>query len=112
MEKAARSSALQQFKGLEAALIALHEGLHDNVLQDAGNDYCNWHPVGFGGDGLCNWQALDAVVALDVRIAADVVAALRSPLNQHHEEEDEAEDEENGRIKSYTVAGGRRVAWT
>jgi hypothetical protein len=50
-------------------------GLHDNVRQDSGNDYCDWHPVGFGSDGLGNGQALDAVVALGVRIAADAVAA-------------------------------------
>ena len=34
------------------ALIALHEELHDDVRQVAGNDYGEWHPVGFGGDGL------------------------------------------------------------
>jgi hypothetical protein len=62
------------------ALIALHEGLHDDVRQDAGNDYSKWHPVGFGGDGLGNGPPLDAVVALGVRIAADAVAARRSPL--------------------------------
>ncbi len=52
------------------ALIALHEGLHDDVRQDAGNDYGKWHPVGFGGDGLGNDPPLDAVVALCARIAA------------------------------------------
>jgi hypothetical protein len=77
------------------ALIALHEGLQDDVRQDAGNDYGGWHPVGFGGDGLGNGPPLDAVVALGVRIAADAVAARRRPLNQHHEDEDEAEAEEN-----------------
>ncbi len=68
------------------ALIALHEGLHDDVRQDAGNDYCEWHSVGFGGDGLGNGQCLDTVVALCVRIAADAVAARRRPLTkyQHH----------------------------
>jgi hypothetical protein len=55
------------------ALIALHEELHDNVCMDAGNDYGEWHPVGFGGDGLGNGPGLDAVVALGVRIAADAV---------------------------------------
>ncbi len=54
------------------ALITLHEGLHDDVRQDAGNDYgeWHWHPVGFSCDGLGNGQPLDAVVALGVRIAA------------------------------------------
>ncbi len=67
------------------ALIALHEGLHDDVRQDAGNDYGEWHPVCFGGDGLGNGPPLDAVVALGVRIAADAVAARHCPLtNQHH----------------------------
>jgi hypothetical protein len=46
------------------ALIALHEELHDDVRMDAGNDYGDWRPVGFGGDGLGNGQCLDAVVAL------------------------------------------------
>ncbi len=55
------------------ALIALHEELHDDVRMDAGNDYGDWHPVGFGGDGLGKGPNLDAVVALSVRIAADAV---------------------------------------
>jgi hypothetical protein len=88
-------------------LIALHEGLHDDVRQDAGNDYgdSEWHPVGFCCDGVGNGPLLDAVVALCVRIAADAVAARRArPLNQHHEDDDkasssssddEAEDEDN-----------------
>ncbi len=59
----------------ERALITLHEGLHDDVCQDAGNDYGEWHPVGFCGEGLGNGPPLDAVVALGVRIAADAVAA-------------------------------------
>ncbi len=63
------------------ALIALHEGLHDYVRQDAGNDYCEWHPVGFGCDGFGNGPALNAVVALGVRIATDAIAALCCPLN-------------------------------
>ncbi len=58
-------------------LIALHEELHFDVRQDAGNDYGEWHPVGFGGDGLGNGQGLDAVVALGVRIAADAVEETR-----------------------------------
>ncbi len=68
------------------ALIALHEDLHNDVCQDAGNDYGEWHPVSFGGDGLGNGQRLDAVVALGVRIAADAVEALRRSLTkyQHH----------------------------
>jgi hypothetical protein len=68
------------------ALIALHEELHDDVCQDAGNDYCEWHPVGFGGDGLGNGPRLNAVVALGVRIVADAVEARRRPLTktQHH----------------------------
>jgi hypothetical protein len=80
-----------------SALIALHEGLHDDVRQDAGNDYGEWHPVGFGGDGLGNGPRLDAVIALGVRIAADAVAARRRPLTkyQHHEDEDEDEAEAN-----------------
>jgi hypothetical protein len=55
------------------ALTALHEELHDDVRMDAGNAYSDWHPVGFGGDGLGNGPDLDAVVALGVRIAADAV---------------------------------------
>jgi hypothetical protein len=66
------------------ALIALHEGLHDDVRQDAGNDYGKWHPVGFGGDGLGSGPPLDAVVALCARIAADAVAARRRPLTNQH----------------------------
>jgi hypothetical protein len=63
---------------------------------DTGNDYGDWHPVGFGGEGLGNGQRLDAVVALGVRIAADAVEARRRSLikNQHHcEDDDEAADE-------------------
>jgi hypothetical protein len=95
------------------ALIALHEELHDDVRQDAGNDYGKWHPVGFGGDGLGNGPRLDAVVALGVRIAADAVEALRRSLTKyqhHHEDDDEGDDDEaadeaaeaaeNGRVKS------------
>ncbi len=55
------------------ALIALHEELDEDVRQDAGDDYGDWHPVGFGGDGFGNGPDLDAVVALRVRIAADAV---------------------------------------
>ncbi len=74
-------------------LIALHEGLHDDVRQDADN-YGEWHPVGFGGDWLGHGPPLNAVVALGVRIAADAVAARRRPLNnQHHEDDDEAAEE-------------------
>ncbi len=51
------------------------------MRQDAGNDYGEWHPVGFGCYGLGNSLPLDAVVALGVRIAADAVAARRHPLN-------------------------------
>ncbi len=71
------------------ALIALHEGLHYDVCQDAGNDYCEWHSVCFGCDGLGNGPHLDAVVALSVRIAADAIEALRHSLtkNQHHYDE-------------------------
>jgi hypothetical protein len=45
------------------ALITLHEGLHDDVRQDAGNDYGDWpgHLVGIGGHGLGNGPTLDAV---------------------------------------------------
>jgi small basic protein len=50
------------------------------VRQNAGTDYGNWHPVGFGGDGLGNGQGLDAVVALGVRIAADAVETQRRSL--------------------------------
>jgi hypothetical protein len=77
------------------ALIALHEELHDDVRQVAGNDYGEWHPVGFGGDGLGNGPRLDAVVALGVRTAADAVETQRRSLikNQHHCEDDEAADE-------------------
>ena len=66
------------------ALIVLHEELHDDVRQDAGNDYCEGHPVGFGGDGLGNGPGLDADVALGMRIAADAVAARRRPLTNQH----------------------------
>jgi hypothetical protein len=68
------------------ALIALHKGLHDDVRQDAGNDYCEWHPVCFGCDGLGNGPPLDAVVALGLCIAAEAVAAQRArpPLNNQH----------------------------
>jgi hypothetical protein len=69
------------------------------VRQDEGNDFGEWHPVCFCGDELGNGQHLHAVVTLGVRIAADVVAALRPPLtNQHHGDDDdcdEAEAEEN-----------------
>ncbi len=85
------------------ALVALLLGLHDVVRQGAGNDYGEWHPVGFGGDGFGNGPALDAVVALGVRIAADAGAARRRPLNQHHEDDDEAEDEARGELKNKVV---------
>jgi hypothetical protein len=75
------------------ALIALHEGLHDDVCQHAGND--EWHPVGFGCDGLGNGPRLDAVVAIGVRIEADAVEPRRRPLTkyQHHEDEGDEGDE-------------------
>jgi hypothetical protein len=68
------------------ALIALHEELHDDVRQVAGNNYGEWHPIGFGGDGLGNGPRLNAVVVLSVRIAADAVEAQHRSLikNQHH----------------------------
>jgi hypothetical protein len=73
-----------------------------------------WHPVGFGGDGLGNGQPLDAVVALGMGIVANAVAAQRRPLtDQHHEDGDdgdEAEAEENGRIRSNDGEASRRVA--
>jgi hypothetical protein len=76
------------------ALIALHEELHDDVRQDAGNDYGEWHPVGFGGDGLGNGPRLDNVVALGVRIAADAFEARRRSLTKYqHHHEDEGDDE-------------------
>jgi hypothetical protein len=52
--------------------------------QDAGNDYGEWHPVGFGGDGLGNGPHLDAVVVLGVRIAADAVEARRRSLTKYN----------------------------
>ncbi len=75
-------------------LIALHEELHNDVRQDAGNDYGKWHPVGFGSDGLGNGPRLNAVVALGVRIAADAIEArLRSLTKYQHHHEDEDDDE-------------------
>ena len=56
------------------ALIALHEGLRDDARQDAGNDYGERHPVGFGGDSLGNGPPLDAVAALGSRRGALVLS--------------------------------------
>jgi hypothetical protein len=78
------------------ALIALHEELDEDVREDAGDDYGDWHPVGFGGDGLGNGPDLDAVVALGVRIAADAVEEGRhrccALLRLNPEAEAEAEN--------------------
>jgi hypothetical protein len=92
------------------ALIALHEELLDDVRQVAGNDFGEWHPVCFGGDGLGNGPRLDAVVALGVRIAADAVEALRRSLikNQHHCDDEAADAVDNGTKKQNWSSVSRR----
>ena len=57
------------------ALQALHAELHNDLCDEAGHDYADWHPVFFGSNGNATPMPLAAIVALAERIAADARAA-------------------------------------
>lgn len=53
----------------------LHAELDEAVRADAGNDYGDWHPVGFGGCGIGEGGPLEDVVALARKVSAEATTA-------------------------------------